>query len=306
AKIETVVKCIKCLQSMEPAGVGAESLKQCLIIQAKKAGCVDKMLVELIKYHLEDIAECKYKKITDELCISRKQLMEYVELIKSFNPHPSRGFGDDIAEYIIPDVMISCYFGEWEILLNDKWIGGVGINKLYKTYVDNVEDECVREYLKEKINRAKFIVKCIEQRRDTLLEISHIILEKQLDFITGAGYLNVMNLSDVAAELGIHSSTVCRAIKNKYIQTPKGIYSFRRFFVGKTNHYPIADDEEISSAKAKAILKDIVHDENKQLPFSDNALVKEMGRLGILLSRRTIAKYRKELGLPNAVERRSI
>jgi RNA polymerase sigma-54 factor len=305
AKIESVVKCVKYLQAMEPPGVGAESLKHCLIIQATRAGCADKKLVKLIKYHLEDIAECRYKKIADGLCISREQLIGYIERIKSFNPRPSRGFGDDTAQYIIPDVIMSCHSGEWEIVLNDKWIGSVGINKLYKSYLVNADDENVRKYLKEKINRTKFIMRCIEQRRNTLLKISCFIVEKQLDFITGAGQLKAMSFNDVAEEFKIHSSTVSRTIKDKYIQTPKGIYSFRRFFVGRTSHNSTTDDE-VSNIETKTILKKIIHEENKQTPYSDNVLVEELKKYNIILSRRTVAKYRKELRLPSAADRRRI
>ena len=289
---------------MEPAGIGAESLRQCLMIQAKRAGRADKILADLIKYYLEDIASCRYKKITDELCITRKKLTEYIELIKSFNPRPSRGFGDDTAEYIIPDVLVSFRCDDWEILLNDKWIGCVGINKLYKSYADNAEDECVREYLKDKIRRTKFIVKSIEQRRDTLLKITRYILENQLGFITGTDFLKVMSLNDVADGLGIHSSTVCRAIRDKYIQIPKGVYSFRSFFAGKAGRSLLADNEETSNAKVKAVLKEIIRKENRRSPLSDSTLSKELEKHRIMLSRRTIAKYRKELGLPNAADRR--
>ncbi len=194
-RLETVAKCVKYLQSLEPAGVGAENLKKCLILQAERAGCADKTLIEMIKYYLQDIAEGKYRKISNELNISRQQIIEYVEIIKSFNPRPSRGFGDNTAEFIIPDVLISRSCGEWEIVLNDKWIGSINIDRLYKKYVKNAGDEKVREYLEEKINRAKFIIKCIEQRRETLLKISRFILERQLDYITGTGYLKTLSLA---------------------------------------------------------------------------------------------------------------
>ncbi len=303
ASTEAVVKCVKYLQTLEPAGIGAESLRQCLIIQAERLGCTDKKLIDMIKYFLEDVAAKRYRKISEALGISRQQTTRYVELIKSLNPRPSRGFGDSATEYIIPDVLLSCQFDQWEITLNDRWMGSIGINKLYKSYVNNVEDENVREYLKGKINRARFIIKCIEQRRDTLLKVSDFILKKQLDYITGAGYLKPMNLNDVADEFGIHISTVSRTLKDKYLQTPRGIYPFKHFFVGKTNHNPAEDEEAVSSAKAKAVLMEIVHKENKCCPLSDSALARELLKHGIALSRRTVAKYREALGLPNAAER---
>ncbi|MDP4109173.1 MAG: RNA polymerase factor sigma-54 [Bacillota bacterium] len=303
-KIDAVVKCVLYLRSMEPAGVGADSLEQCLLIQAERAGRNDKVLTELIKYYLEDIAERRYKKISDALHLSRQQLLSYVEFIKSLNPRPGRGFGGGEAEYITPDVIVSRACGKWEIFLNDSFVGGAGISRLYKSYIESAQDENVRKYLREKISRAKLIIKSIEQRRNTLQKVSDCILEKQYDFITGAGELKKMSLGDIADELGVHCSTVSRAVKGKYLQTPKGVCSFKYFFIGKTGRSLPETSEAYSAAEAKAALGEIINSENKNSPLSDSALSKELDKRGIALSRRTVSKYRLSLGIPNTAERK--
>ena len=304
ADMESVVKCVNHLRTFDPLGVGAENLKQCLIIQAEKTGYDDKKLIELIKYHLQDIATKKYKKIAGELGISIQQITSYIETIQSFNPRPSRGFGNNGNHFIIPDVLVSYHHSEWIITLNDNWIGSVRINGLYKSYINSAENDDVKLYLQKKINHAKFIIKCIEQRRETLLRVSRVILDKQMEYFDDAGQLKAMSLHDVADEIGVHCSTISRTIKGKYMQTPNGTYPYKYFFVGKAGYALTEDSDAVSSVKAKSLLEKVIQEENKKKPISDNMLAKELSKQGIILSRRTVAKYREALGLPNAAERK--
>lgn len=304
ASCETVAKCLRHLQSLEPAGVGAANVRQCLILQAKRSGCASGALTDLILNHLEDVAAKNYKKIARALHLSRRETMELIRLIQSFNPRPSRGFSDCSAPYVVPDVLVGGCEGEWEVALNDRWIGRVDISRFYKNYMEQANDEKVRQYLQAKISRAKFVLQCVEQRRQTLLKVSRLILEKQKNFIAGSGPLRAMSLTDLAVELGLHPSTVSRAVKGKYLQTPRGLFPFKHFFTGKISLYPQREEETVGSAEVKAILSALIGGEDKKSPLSDLALTRELTKKGVIISRRTVAKYRQSLNFPGAAKRR--
>lgn len=300
--ISQVFFCIDILQSMEPVGVGASDFKQALILQAKKANRCDDILITLIERYLPQIASGQLNKISKELAISREKVNQYITYLKSLNPKPCRHFGCCQVQYIVPDIIVSYVNGMWLFVINDKWNGSIGISNLYKNYSKNIANPNVSAYIEKKIARAKFITECIERRRDTLRRISNYIVDQQEEFLFGYGPLKSITAKDAAKLLGITPSTISRAIKNKYIQTPIGTYPFK-FFFEKSCFTKQNENYKVSREVIKNKLFEIIQSEPKKNPYNDAFLVKLFAKDGICISRRTIAKYREECNIKNSYER---
>lgn len=304
--VEAAQKCIDAIRCMEPAGVGARDLADCLMLQLKARNACDESLTRMINDSLADVAAGHYRKIARQLSLTAKEVQRCVRIIHTLNPRPGNGFGIPGEPcYVVPDVMIDQRDGSWTVALNDKWMGSIGISRMYLELARNGGDGDMSEYLRNKIQRARFLLKSIEQRRDTLLRVTSVVLRKQKSFLKGEGTLVPMRLREIALELRMHESTVSRTIRDKYVQAPCGTYLFRELFdegVGAA-----ADRNTASSRQfVKNVLVDLIQKENPDSPFSDNELSAELRQLGVVLSRRTVAKYREELNLGNACERKVI
>lgn len=299
-------KCIKIIQSLEPIGIGAANLEDCLIIQLKSKGYEDPQLYQMVKEHLVDIAKGKYNTISKVLNLSVAQVKEYIKLIKSLNPRPMNGFDEAATEYIVPDLIFRKDHDKWEVILNDKWMGSIGISTIYQNMMKRQDDPKALAYYEEKLRRAQFILKCIEQRRTTILAISQYVLEYQNDFFEGVGQLKTLTLKQAAKALQIHESTVSRAIKEKYVQSPRGSYIFKSFFESGSRSGGLreGDGPDPSRAQAQNAIKELVKQEPKNKPYSDSKLEQLLKEQGINISRRTVAKYRIELGIPGTYERK--
>lgn len=300
--INHVINCISTLQSLDPAGVCALNTTDSLLIQAKRLGYTDIIFESLIKNYIPDIANGKLNKISKELKITRKQLSHYISLLKTLNPKPCSHFGNAEPQFIIPDIIFSYENTNWTITINDNWNGSIGISKLYQQYYKNVANAETAEYIEKKIKRARFIMSCIEQRRSTLTRLSQYIIKKQQFFLLKKEPLNKMSAKSAAKELGLHPSTISRAIHNKYVQTPIGTFPIKLFFE-KGMPQTGTQEKEVSSSSIKELLKSFIANEPKSLPYSDSHLVKLFSQHGISLSRRTITKYREECHISNSYER---
>lgn len=297
-----IVKYIAILQSLEPAGVCSSGLYECLILQLKRKGLFDDIYEQLIKHYLQEIALGHLNKISKELKISKRKIQIYVQNIKSLDPKPCKAFGNHTNQYIVPDIIFYCENGNWEISINDFWTGNIEINNFYLKYSKASQNPEVEAYLENKIKHAKFLMSCIEQRRSTLLKLSHYLLEHQFDFIAKNGSLKPMMPSKVAKDLGIHPSTISRAIKYKYIQIPSGNYPFSFFFNKKCKSI----DEDYKSSVSIKTTKEIIRklaESNCEKPLSDSKIASLLLEKGIKISRRTVSKYRKEMGISNTYER---
>jgi RNA polymerase sigma-54 factor len=301
--ISQVFFCIDILRSMEPVGVGASDFKQALILQAKKANRCDAILITLIEQYLPQIAAGQLNKISRELAVSREKVNQYITYLKSLNPKPCRYFGCCQVQYVVPDIIISYVNEMWSVVINDKWNGSIGISNLYKNYSKNSVNPNVSAYIERKIARAKFITQCIERRRDTLRRLSKYIADQQEEFLLGDGPLKSVSAKDAAKRLGINSSTVSRAIKNKYIQTPIGTYPFKFFFEKSCFRKQNEKNYKVSREAIKNKLFEIIQSEPKKNPYNDALLAKLFAKDGICISRRTIAKYREECNIKNSYER---
>ena len=295
------------LQSLEPCGIGARSLKECLIIQLKSKGMLDELIEEIIMNYLESIADNNYSYISKQLNISQQEVQAYGDIIKSLEPKPSRGYytGEEV-KFIIPDAYILKFDNDYNVVMNNSIIPKLTINDLYKQTIENSTNSKEVEYVKEKFSKAVNLIKDIEQRNTTILKLLECIVEKQKDYFEkGKDFLKPMVLKEIANEIGIHESTVSRAIKDKYILTARGTVKIKDLFC---NGIVVSggNGEDISTNSIKNKIKNLIDSENKKKPLSDQVLCDLLKEKNIDISRRTVAKYREELGIKSSTKRKRI
>lgn len=293
---------------LEPAGIGARDLKECLEIQLERKGENDPIVKEIIDNHLDDLADNRYQVIAKDLDITPKKAQDYGDLIKTLEPKPSRGFytGDEVG-FIIPDAEIRKIDGEFFILMKDGVLPMLSVNPLYKDILkDSTNDKEATEYVKEKIDKAMFLIKSIEQRKSTLHKVLQKILEKQKDYFEkGEKYLKPMTLKEIAEKLEMHESTISRAIRDKYILTSMGTIKIKDLFVNSISNKEKSDGEEdVTVINIKKVLEEVIKEEDKRKPLSDQAISEILKEKGMAISRRTVAKYREELGIKSSSKRK--
>jgi len=298
-----ISEALKVIQSLDPTGIGARDLKECLMIQARKKGILDNKLKEIIDRYLEDIADNKYNKIAKDMNITIHEAQIYGDIIKSFEPKPSRGFytGDE-TEYIIPDAYIKQVKEDLYILMNDNFIPKISINNIYKNILNNSQDEDAKKYVKEKINGATFLIKSIDMRRNTIYRVIEQIVDIQRNyFLDKHSYLKPMTLKDISERINMHESTISRAIRDKYINTDRGIMKIKDLFTTSISNNK---NEDISTIKVKKYIRDIIDKEDKSKPISDQQISDILKNEGMKISRRTIAKYRDEMEIKSSSKRK--
>lgn len=296
---------LKILQSLEPCGIGARNLKECLLIQLKNKGILDETIKEIILKYLEYIADCKYNYIAKELKITPKKVQAYGDIIKTLEPKPARGYytGEEI-KFIIPDAYIVKIRGEYSVIMNKDIIPNITINNLYKQEILNGKNKREVEYVKEKVNDAINLINNVEQRNTTILKLLECIVKKQKEYFeNGQEYLKPMTLRELADEMRMHESTVSRAIKDKYILTSRGTVKIKDLFCNGIVSCGINVDD-VSTNTIKNKIKKLVKLENKSKPLSDQAICDLLNKEDIVISRRTVAKYREELGIKSSAKRK--
>ena len=302
AEVSEVEYIVSRLKELEPVGIFAFSLEECLVLQVLGME-QEAALCTIIRNHLQDVADGKISTISRRLKLSSVEVRKLIHVIRNLNPRPLNGYGGDRAQYVFPDIILSYQDGQWSVSLNDKWAGNISINEFYVHMMETAQDEELKNYFEEKLKRARFIMNAVEQRRRTLEGITEGILKRQAGYFLGKEPLKPMTLEEIAAEREIHKSTVSRAIRDKYILTPAGCLLIRDLFTtgisagGKTR-------EDVSRNTVKSRLKALVDQEDKKHPCSDEQLAKLLEAEGLAISRRTVAKYRMELGIGGAFSRR--
>lgn len=305
---ETFNRALIVIQNLEPAGIGARDLKECLEIQLERKGENDPIVKEIIDNHLDDLADNRYQVIAKDLDITPKKAQDYGDLIKTLEPKPSRGFytGDEVG-FIISDAEIRKIDGEFFILMKDGVLPMLSVNPLYKDILkDSTNDKEATEYVKEKIDKAMFLIKSIEQRKSTLHKVLQKILEKQKDYFEkGEKYLKPMTLKEIAEKLEMHESTISRAIRDKYILTSMGTIKIKDLFVNSISNKEKSDGEEdVTVINIKKVLEEVIKEEDKRKPLADQAISEILKEKGMAISRRTVAKYREELGIKSSSKRK--
>lgn len=299
--LSEITACCDILQSLDPPGVCASSVNEALVLQLRRRGIFDKKLERLLRFYLAELAQGQYNKISKELKISRQALRSYIEIIKTLHPNPCRQFGNFSRQYIVPDIILRPGEDGWSVTINDTWSGSLGISKLYRQYSAAAAEETL-SYLERKINRAKLVLSCIESRRKTLTRIMTYIVQTQGKFLLNQGSLCGVSIKEAASDLSIHPSTISRALTNKYIQTPRGIFSGKYFFQKSRGEQKAAT---VSLQEIKDILVEIIAQESKTNPYTDEELRRLFAEKGIFLSRRSIASYRRECLIKSSYERKS-
>ncbi|MBS0264401.1 MAG: RNA polymerase factor sigma-54 [Planctomycetes bacterium] len=293
------------IQQLDPPGVGARDLKECFLLQIRPNTPMRDVLITLITSHLEDLAENRLPVIERKTGYSLEVIKDAREELQHLNPWPGRDFEPASAPNVIPDIVVEQdQNGKYVVRLEDEYTPRLNISRKYQQILANGDaDPKTKEYIKRKIESAKWLIESIEQRYNTLKRVAQAIVDFQTAFLDkGPEYIVPLKMQQIADVVGVHVTTVSRAVDDKYVQTPRGIFALKRFFGGGTT---TQDGDEVAWDIIRIKLKEIVDNEDKNDPLSDDALVAELAKQGYTLARRTITKYRKALDIPSSRQRRA-
>jgi RNA polymerase sigma-54 factor len=299
--VENVERVLAMVQAFDPPGVAARTIQECLLIQLKADPNPDPVSVEIVEQHFEDLSRRRYPDIARALKLSLDRVMESVEEIMGLEPKPGRRFGGADTRYIVPDVVVQKMGGEYVVLLNEDGIPRLRVNSLYRSLLRSSGDEA-RQYVEQKLRSAVWLIKSVDQRQRTLRKVTQSIVKFQREFLDkGLPYLRPLSLRDVGEDIGMHESTISRVTTNKYVETPQGLFELKFFF-----HSGIAsgDGEMVSSISVKKMIQDLLANEDPSKPLSDQEVAQILKGRGLVIARRTVAKYREELGILPSHQRR--
>jgi RNA polymerase sigma-54 factor len=302
-KVESVLMKI---QKFDPVGVGARNLQECLLVQLKEMRPRPELAVKVIVDHFEDFKNKRYEKILSEINIDRDELKDIINLIAKLNPKPGLGLYNTKHNYIIPDFIVEKVEDEFVVTLNDWNIPPLRISKTYKQLLHskNNTDKETKQYIRKKIESAKWFISSIYQRKITMLSVMQSIVEKQYDFFSrGPSYINPLIMREIADMINMDISTVSRVANGKYVQTDFGIFELKYFF---TERIQTDDGEEVSTRKVKERINEMISKENPDKPMSDEKISQILTSEGFPVARRTVAKYREQLNIPVARLRKKI
>ena len=293
------------LQQFDPPGVYARDLKECLLIQLNQLSQDTPFLEQakiLVLQFLEDIGKLNTDKLLKKTQLSLDELRGAISLVRSMNPYPGEFLQDNDTEYITPDAYVIKTSDKWRAIINDDHNPRLRINETYKNLIRQSDNSKENQYLKDSLTEAKWFIKSLESRNETLLKVVNCIIELQEDFFEhGPVSMKPMILSDISEKLDLHESTISRVTTSKYLATPRGIYELKYFF---SSHVATATGGECSSTAVSAILKELINAEVPHKPLSDNKLTELLKEQGINIARRTVAKYREGLGIPSSSDRK--
>ena len=306
--VELVERALALVRSFDPPGVAWPSLRECLLAQLEAKDAADGLAYRIVGECWGPFTRRQFRLVARRLRTPLAQLEAPVEEIKALEVRPGRQFSNDRVEYVEPDVVAVKTGGEWAIQLNDDGLPKLRISRAYRRMLRRMRRDGnqaeARDFLKDKMRSAMWLIKSLDQRQRTIYKVADSILRQQRRFFDhGLDELRPMVLRDVADDIGMHESTVSRVVSNKYIHTPRGLFPMKFFFHRGIDRYR---GGEISSLTVKRMLSDLIGDEDSRRPMSDSALTRELQQEGINIARRTVAKYRDELGIPSSTDRRRI
>ncbi|HEX8200692.1 MAG TPA: RNA polymerase factor sigma-54 [Isosphaeraceae bacterium] len=304
ASREQAERALALVQKLDPPGVGARNLRECLLLQlTPDVPCRDVLQI-LVANHLDDIQQNRLPTIEKKTGIPIEEIKDAIEHLRRLNPRPGSRFSPENAQYVVPDLIVEAdEHGQYQVRLQDEHTPQLAISRHYQRLLKNKEaDPAAREYIQKKIQSARWLIEAIEQRRNTLLKVARAIIEHQKAFLDkGPEYIEPLKMQQIADRVHVHVTTVSRAVDDKWVQTPRGIFPLKRFFGGGTT---TADGEEVAWDTIKQKLLEIIAKENKQAPLSDEEIVEELGRSGFPVARRTVTKYRKALRIASSRQRK--
>lgn len=298
-----VERALGIIQTFSPIGIGARDLRECLLIQLEASHKDQPLLKKIVENHLEQLAKKQYPKIAQALRISVQVVQELGHVIASLEPIPGRYFGDHEVIYIQPDVVVKKVDNEYVVYINDDGLPRLRISPFYKKLLKEYKDNRkTKEYIRDKLRSAQWLVKNIQQRKETILKVAQNIVDVQKGFFDrGVTHLKPLTLKQIAEKIEMHESTVSRVTSNKYMETPRGIFELKYFF---SSGIESAYGETTSSTSVKDMIRTLIENEDKHKPLSDQKITELLNRRGLSIARRTAAKYREELGVLSSKYRR--
>ena len=301
---ENVLRVLKTIQGFEPTGVASRSLKECLMLQAQALSDKNPLVEVLIENYLERLEDRYLQKVASELKVSLDEVLEALEIIKGFCPKPGLLFSSEGIDYVVPDLVVVKTDKGYDVLLNDEGVPNLQISSYYHNLLKTTKEGQTKEYLEDKYRSALWLIKSIDQRRQTIYKVGKSIVKLQKDFLDdGLSYLQPMVLKDVAKDIEMHESTVSRITSNKYIDTPQGVFELKFFFHSGIKSYM---GNSMSSIRVKNMIKEIIKEEDRNSPLTDDQMVEALMMKNAKIARRTITKYRKELNIPPASKRKKL
>jgi RNA polymerase sigma-54 factor len=294
---EKVLKLLSVIKTFDPPGVAAQDRRESLLMQLDQMGLRDSLAATLVADYFDDLLQKRYPEIAKKLRKTVRDVQAAAEVIGKLDPRPGTRYSSEEPRYIVPDLMVEKVDDDYVVQINDRSVPRLRINRTYRDILSSARGKNKEEhdYVVDKLNSARWLIRTIDQRRRTMIKVMRAILEVQRDFFEkGIQHLKPLTLQQIAEKVGMHESTVSRVTNNKYAQTPRGVFELKAFFSTglKTDNGEIA-----SSKKIKARIKDLIGNENKRKPLSDQEIAEVLKEDGFLVARRTVAKYRDRLGI---------
>jgi RNA polymerase sigma-54 factor len=301
--MEEAEEALAIVQTMDPMGVGARDLRECLSLQLQDLDLQQSLAYRIVQDHLPSLESRRFKEIASRTGSSFEEVLQAVDCIKHLIPKPGQKYNNQKVTYVQPEVTITKVDNEFVILLNDEGMPQLRLNANYRELLksNGVSSE-TKAFLRERFRSAIDLLRSVNQRKQTIYKVCVCVVNRQKEFLeNGPSHLRPMLIKDVASELGVHSSTISRVVTNKYVDTPQGVMELRKFF---TMGVESPDGEELSIVQVKLKIKKIIEGENKNKPYSDNQLGQLLRRDNIFITRRTVAKYREQMQIPGSRERK--
>jgi len=303
--LETVEEARQAVMRLDPVGCGVIDVKECLLVQLDVKGERDSLAYELVENHLENLQPHRLQRLSKATGIDLDTLNQEIEKVRVLNPYPGKEYSTEKPIYVAPEVFIEKVDGEYEIYFTDNGSPRLRISNTYQQLLGKDEtNKETKTFIKDKVRSAVDLLRNIEHRRQTIYRVVECIVQKQRGFLeNGVQELKPMMLKDVAEDIGMHLSTISRVVNRKYAHTPQGVIELRRFFSeGMLNE----DGEEVSTRKLKLDIKKMIEEEDTHKPLTDDKIAKLLGRAGVKISRRTVAKYRDQMNIPGSRERKTV
>jgi RNA polymerase sigma-54 factor len=300
--LEKMEEVLEVIQTFDPVGVGARNLEECMLIQAMFHGQDDDLVVKMIKSHLSNLEKKNYQAIARDLKAPIEEVYEAAKVVMEFDPRPGRQYSSDEPHYITPDVYVHKVGDKYFVVPNDDGLPKLKISSFYRAALD--DSKGAKEYIQDKLRSAQWLIRSIQQRQRTIIKVTESIIKFQRDFFDrGIAYLKPLILRDVAEDIGMHESTISRVTTNKYVHTPQGIFELKFFFnsgIARTN------GEDLASQAVKSKIKGLIDEEDPKRPMSDQKIVEKLRATNIDIARRTVAKYREQLGILSSSKRKRV
>ncbi|MBY6191500.1 RNA polymerase factor sigma-54 [Microbulbifer agarilyticus] len=304
---DEVTAVLKTIQQLEPVGCGARDLRESLILQLRQLPEETPWLAQaltVVGQHLDLLGKRDFRQLSRRTRLNETQLGEVMRLIQTLTPYPGEAFGGEEPQYVVPDVIVTRKQDRWVVELNPETTPKLRINDTYAALIKRADNSSENNYLRDNLQEARWFLKSLQSRHETLLKVASSIVEKQQGFFEqGPEAMKPMVLANIAETIGMHESTISRVTTQKYMLTPRGVFELKYFF---SSHVSTDSGEDASSTAIRALIRKLIDGEQPRKPLSDNKITQELDAQGIKVARRTVAKYRESMGIPSSSERKRL